>query len=70
MTADDTLELQRLLLSAADTEDAVFLGADDYGQRYALDFTARGPSGTVALRSLWIVRVGEDFSRLTTCYIL
>lgn len=33
MTADDTLELQRLLLSAARTEDAVFLGADDYGQR-------------------------------------
>src|SRR5881628_665324 len=70
MTADDTLELQRLLLSAAHTEDAVFLGADDYGQRYALDFTARRPSGTAVVRSLWILRVGEDFPRLTTCYIL
>ena len=37
LTSDDALELQRLLLTAANSEDAVALSAEDYGQRYALD---------------------------------
>jgi len=70
LTAQDVLELQQLLHSAARSEDAVALAADDYGQRYALDFLVKRSSGQATIRSLWIIRRGEDFPRLVTCYIL
>jgi len=69
-TAKDAEELKHALLSAAHTYEAFSIGGDDYGQRYAVDFPRDGPSGTVAIRSLWIVRHGEDFARLITCYVL
>ena len=69
-TAKHAEELQRALLSAAHTYEAFSIGGDDYGQRYAVDFPLDGPSGTAAIRSLWIVRHGENFPRLITCYVL
>ena len=69
-TAKDAEELHHALLSAAHTYEAFSIAGDDYGQRYAVDFPMDGPSGTVAIRSLWIVRHGEDFARLITCYVL
>jgi hypothetical protein len=69
-TAKDAEELQRALLSAAHTYEAFSIGGDDYGQRYAVDFPLDGPGGTAAIRSLWIVRDGENFPRLITCYVL
>jgi hypothetical protein len=44
--------------------------SDKYSQRYVIDFPFSGPGGTATVRSGWIVRSGEDFPRLTTCYIL
>ena len=70
LTTQDALELQHLLLGAAKSEDAVSLGADDYGQRYALDFSMKRTSGQATIRSLWIIRRGEEIPRLATCYIL
>ena len=69
-TVADAEGLHRKLQEAVGTEDAIFLGADDYGQRYALDFTVQGASGGVTLRSLWLVRHGEDFPRFASCYVL
>ena len=37
-TADQAENVRHRLLEAVLREDASFLGADDYGQRYALDF--------------------------------
>jgi hypothetical protein len=47
-----------------------FLGADDYGQRYALEFSAQGAGVVATVRSLWIIRYGEDFPRFASCYVL
>ena len=69
-TAVQAEEMRRRLLEAALHEDASFLGADDYGQRYALDFAVQDAGGVVTVRSLWIVRPGEDFPRFTSCYVL
>jgi hypothetical protein len=69
-TAKDAEELQQALLSAAHTYEAFSMGGDDYGQRYAVDFPMDGLGGTAAIRSLWIVRHGENFPRLITCYVL
>ena len=69
-TADQAEDVRHRLSQAALREDATFLAADDYGQRYALDFAIQGVSGVVTVRSLWIVRRGEDFPRFASCYVL
>ena len=43
---------------------------DRYGQRFVLDFEIEGPKGNAVVRSLWLVRTGEDFPRLLTCFVL
>ena len=70
LTAQDTVEFQNMLLAAARSDDVVQLSADDYGQRYVLDFSVKRRSTQATIRSLWIIRSGEDFPRLATCYIL
>jgi hypothetical protein len=35
-----------------------------------LDFEMRTAVGTATVRSGWIVRHGEDFPRLTSCYVV
>ena len=69
-TADSADDVRRKLLEAVQSNEASFLGEDDYGHRYALDFLVGGETGSVSVRSLWIVRRGEDFPRFTSCYIL
>ena len=69
-TAYDAQELQQAILEAASTNEAVYIGADDFGPRYAVDFLLQGRTGTAIVRSLWIVRRGEDSPRLISCYVL
>jgi hypothetical protein len=38
LAAYDAEALQQALLQAASTNDAVFISADDFGQRYTLEF--------------------------------
>jgi hypothetical protein len=68
-TVNEADDVRRRLLEIVLQADASFLGADDYGQRYALDFVVQGVRGPVAVRSLWIVRHGEDFPRFASCYV-
>jgi len=70
LTADDAVELRDALLNAARTLDATPTEQDGYGQRYVLDFPMSGPAGQATVRSGWIIRNGEDFPRLTSCYVL
>ena len=69
-TVSEADDVRRRLLEAALHIDATFLGADDYGQRYAIDFAVQGVSGPAMVRSLWIIRHGEDFPRFASCYVL
>jgi hypothetical protein len=69
-TVDQAEDVRSRLLEVVIREDAGFLGADDYGQRYALDFPVQSVSGVATVRSLWIIRHGEDFPRFTSCYVL
>ena len=67
--ADATVLRDRLLLSAVEGE-AIAERADEFGDRYRVDFEMATLSGRATIRSAWIVRVGEDFPRLTTCFVL
>ena len=69
-TADRAEQLQSALLEAVRTADAISVGKDDYGHRYALDSRIQGPTGTATVRSLWMIHRGENFPRLITCYVV
>ena len=45
-------------------------GADEYGERYVVDFELTRNDRRAAVRSGWIIRRGEGFPRLTGCFVL
>ena len=70
MEREDAEELRAALLAAARDEDADAAEADEYGERYVLDFALRRGGREARVRSAWIMRKGENFPRLTSCYVL
>jgi hypothetical protein len=70
VTAADADLLRQALLRAATEGDALAGEGDDYGQRYVLDFELTGPRGRATVRSSWIILSGENFPRMTSCYVL
>ena len=66
----DSEFLRDALLKAAAENDCQVGETDDYGQRFTLDTLITAPAGIWKIRSGWIIRQGEDFPRLTTCYVL
>jgi hypothetical protein len=43
---------------------------NEFGILYMVDFRMSTSHGEATVRSHWIVRIGEDFPRLTTCFVL
>ena len=70
VTAGNADELRETLLAAAQSDQAVAGEQDQFGQRYVVDVFVGGPAGSAMIRSTWIVRYGDDFPRLTSCYVL
>ncbi len=70
LTSANADELRDALLNSACSDDAKLGELDGYGQRYVIDFTMSTLAGQAAIRSAWIVRRGEDFPRLLSCYVL
>ena len=70
ITAENAEELRDVILSAVLSEDAMPTEGDEYGQRYVVDFTMARQSRQADVRTTWIVRTGEDYPRLTSCYVL
>jgi hypothetical protein len=63
--------LRQTILSAADnSDDAEPLGNNGHGEIYTLRVPLQTQKGTATVLTAWIVRDGEDFPRLITCYIL
>ena len=62
--------LRSALIQAAKTGDAVPTEDDKHGRRFAIDFPMTSSHGSAIVRSVWIIRAGEDFPRLVSCYIL
>ena len=59
------------ILSAARASDqAEPRGDNGHGELYVLRFPLQTPTGAATLLTAWIIRHGEDFPRLTTCYII
>lgn len=71
MTASDADKLREILLSAATVNNEVSMtSADEYGCRYSFDLVINLGSREALVRSAWIIKTGEDFPRLVSCYVL
>jgi hypothetical protein len=67
--AENAFELREALLIAVLEGEASLGERDAYGQRYFVDLDVGGPKGNARVRTAWIVRIGEDIPRLTSCYV-
>ena len=69
-TESDAPLLQSILRSVVQLVNATLQSPTVHGERYVVDFRWTTEKGSAKIRSAWIVRYGEDFPRLTSCYIL
>jgi hypothetical protein len=58
------------LSEIATNEDCQLGRKTDYGQRYLIEFELSHGRKTARVRSIWIIRTGENFPRLVTCYVV
>lgn len=70
ITASESFLLRTFLLEGVLEHEATPGLLDDFGQRYTVDILITTTVGSATVRSAWMLRVGEDFPRLTTCYVL
>jgi hypothetical protein len=54
------------LLEAAAHEQAIMILKNRFGTLYVIDFLLTTSSRSAVVRSCWVVRIREDFPRLTT----
>ena len=65
----DKDELRLLILDAINVCVARVGKEDKFGRRYSVEFPCTRNERTAIIKTAWIIRVGEDFPRLTSCYI-
>jgi len=71
LSLDNADALRAALLRVAVTSDQFEARGDNgFGQVYVLRFPLTTAGGTATVMSAWIIRHGEDFPKLTTCYIV
>ena len=61
---------QAIRAAAADSEEVEARGDNGHGEVYVLRLPLETATGRAVVLTAWIVRHGEDFPRLTTCYIV
>lgn len=66
----DAAWLRRELLAALTDGDATELSADAFGQRWRLDVLLARQERRAVIRTLWLIRTGEDNPRFVTCWVL
>lgn len=70
LESGDAVWLKDQLLRAAITEECQLGRRSEFGQRYQIDCTLRHEGRAARIRSGWIVRTGETFPRLVTCFVI
>ena len=61
---------QAILSAAKESDQAEAFGDNGHGEVYVLRFLLETQQGRATVLTAWIIRHGEDFPRLITCYIL
>jgi hypothetical protein len=72
--ANDAERLRKWILEAVLTAEAEERLPSPYGKRFVVDLQATAfdkyATTSKVIRTAWIIKHGEDFPRLTSCYIL
>ena len=58
------------ILDGIRNADATLTARSRYGAFYRADIRVETERGAATVRTAWIVRTGETFPRLTTCFVL
>lgn len=66
----DAAWLRDVLLEAARDGEASQLAADAWGSRWRVDVTIGRHGKRAVVRTIWIVRTGENVPRFVTCWVL
>lgn len=62
--------LRDVLLEAARSSEASLISVDSWGTQWRLDVTVRRQDKGAVVRTIWILRTGEDRPRFVTCWVL
>ncbi len=68
ITLENKEVLEKALLDAAISQEAIIYKQDQYGTQYDIKFLIETEVGTSLVISCWIIRTGEAFPRLTNVY--
>src|SRR3979411_1072892 len=66
----DAAWLRDVLLEAAGVGGASKVEADAWGSHWRVDASIRRHGKSTVVRTIWIVRTGEDLPRFVTCWVL
>lgn len=69
LDADNWEVLKDAVLTAVLLNPATEAGQNSYGKLYVVDFGMTNAGKTAPVRTSWIIHDGENFPRLTSCYI-
>jgi hypothetical protein len=56
--------------AASNSTEAISTGGEGFGATFEIRFRLTTNKGTAVVLSAWIIRNGEDFPRLTSCFII
>ena len=66
----DAAWLRDALLNGIKRTEVLEMGADSFGARYRADLPLARQSRECVVRTVWIVRSGEQVLRFVTCWVL
>lgn len=70
LTAEHAALLQSALRTAAASQDASLERQDRFGDQYTVHFELAHEGRVREIRSLWIVRSGENFPRFVSAFVV
>ncbi|MGO8914308.1 MAG: DUF6883 domain-containing protein, partial [Stellaceae bacterium] len=70
LSQDDARWLQAVLLDGLRHGEAIELSSDDLGSHWRVDVPVTRHAKSVVVRTIWIVRSGEQQPRFVTCWVL
>jgi len=66
----DAMWLRNALLEVARSHTPLQVATDAWGSHWRLDVSIERLGRKAVVRSIWIVRTGEDIPRLVSCWVL
>ena len=70
LTVDDAEWLQQKLIEGIQIQSAEKLETDSFGNRWRVDLPLTRQGKSAVVRTGWIIKTGEQFPRLITCWVL